>query len=78
MDFLVAEEDADRVAELLAERGLEVVQPPEDWLFKVYVDGAMVDVLHRLSGDPVSRGRLEDVDELEVASVRMPVLSATS
>ena len=77
VDFVVAEEDAARVADLLAERGLEVVQPPEDWLFKVYVDGAMVDVLYRLSGDPVSRGRLEDVDELEVESVRMPVFSTT-
>ena len=77
VDFVVAEEDAARIADLLAERGLEVVQPPEDWLFKVYVDGAMVDVLYRLSGDPVSRGRLEDVDELEVESVRMPVFSTT-
>ena len=77
VDFVVAEEDAARIADLLAERGLEVVQPPEDWLFKVYVDGAMVDVLYRHSGDPVSRGRLEDVDELEVESVRMPVFSTT-
>jgi hypothetical protein len=77
VDFVVAEEDAARVADLLAGRGREVVQPPEDWLFKVYVDGAMVDVLFRLCGDPVSRGRLEDVDELEVESVRMPVFSAT-
>jgi hypothetical protein len=43
----------------------------------VYVDGAMVDVLYRLSGDPVSRSRFEDVDEIEVESVRMPVFSAT-
>jgi hypothetical protein len=77
VDFVVAEEDAARVADLLAGRGLEVVQPPEDWLFKVYVDGAMVDVLYRLSGEPVSRGRLEDVDEVEVESVRMPVFSTT-
>jgi len=77
VDFVVAEEDSARVADLLAGRGLEVVQPPEDWLFKVYVDGAMVDVLYRLSGDPVTRGRFEDVDELEVESVRMPVFSTT-
>jgi Uncharacterised nucleotidyltransferase len=77
VDFVIAEEDARRVADLLAGKGLEVVQPPEDWLFKVYVDGAMVDVLYRLSGDPVSRSRFEDVDEIEVESVRMPVFSAT-
>lgn len=77
VDFMVAEEDAARTAELLADRGLEVVQPPEDWLFKVYVDGAMVDILFRAGGEPVTRERLHDIDQIEVESVRMPVLSAT-
>ena len=77
VDFMVAEEDAARVADHLAERGLQVVQPPEDWLFKVYVDDAMVDVLFRASGEPVSRDRFRDADEIEVESVCMPVLAAT-
>jgi hypothetical protein len=77
VDFMVAEDDAARAAELLAERGLDVVQPPEDWLFKVYVGDAMVDVLHRAGGEPVSRERLARSDDLEVESVRMPVLTAT-
>jgi Uncharacterised nucleotidyltransferase len=77
VDFLVAEEDAARVAGSLAEKGLNVKQPPEDWLFKVYVDGAMVDVLFRTAGEPVPRSRFDDADEVEVESVRMPVLSAT-
>jgi hypothetical protein len=77
VDFVIAEEDAPRVAELLAENGLEVVQPPEDWLFKVYVGDAMVDVLFRVSGQSVPRSRFTDVDEVEVESIRMPVLSAT-
>src|SRR3954467_660293 len=57
VDFLVAEEDAPQVAEGLAEKGFEVVQPAEDWLFKVFVDGAMVDILFRTAGDPVPRER---------------------
>ena len=77
VDFLVAEQDAPRVADLLADAGLEVVQPPEDWLFKVYQDGAMVDVLFRSSGETVDRERLHAVDQIEVESVRMPVLAAT-
>ncbi|MDF1603037.1 hypothetical protein [Nocardioides sp. YIM 152315] len=77
VDFMVAEEDSAATAELLAEHGLDVVQPPEDWLFKVYVDGAMVDVLFRAGGDPVTRERLDHVDHVEVESVRMPVLTAT-
>ncbi|HWJ83359.1 MAG TPA: hypothetical protein VNS55_14065 [Nocardioides sp.] len=77
VDFMVAEEDAGRVQDLLAGHGLQVVQPPEDWLFKVYVDEAMVDVIFRARGIPIERSRFADVDEIEVESVQMPVLSAT-
>lgn len=77
VDFLVAEADARAAAEVLAQHGLDVVQPPEDWLFKVYTDDAMVDVIHRHSGQPAQRSVVEDAAELEVLSVSMPVLSAT-
>jgi Uncharacterised nucleotidyltransferase len=77
VDFMVAHDDASAVAEHLAEAGLEVAQPPEDWLFKVYSDGAMVDIIHRDAGEPARREEVEDADEIEVLSVRMPVLSAT-
>ena len=77
VDFVVAEADAPRAAELLADEGFDVVQPPEDWLFKVYVDHALVDVLFRTAGEPVQRDRLAAVDQIEVESVRMPVLSTT-
>ncbi len=78
VDFVVPEQDRERVAELLSERGLDVVDPPEDWLFKVFVDGAMVDLLFRLNGAPVVREDLAGADELEVESVVMPVLDATT
>lgn len=75
-DFLVPEDVAARAAEELTRRGLEVQQPPEDWLFKVWSDGEMVDVLHRGSGASVTQ-MLEDATDVEVISVEMPVLSAT-
>ena len=77
VDFLVAAGDAEAAAGALSEAGLRVEQPPEDWLFKVFTDGAMVDVIFRDSGEPTDRAVLEEADELEVLSVRMPVLSAT-
>lgn len=77
VDFLVAAEDASAAAEALAKEGLDVRNPPEDWLFKVFADGAMVDVIHRYSGEPAGREVVEDAEEFEVLSVRMPVLSAT-
>ncbi|MDQ1669718.1 MAG: hypothetical protein QOE40_1779 [Actinomycetota bacterium] len=77
VDFLVHPEDVGNVKEELTRRGLEVEQPPEDWLFKVYVGDAMVDVIHHLGADPVSAAAMQGTESLEVLSVRMPVLSAT-
>ncbi len=77
VDFMVAEEDNAKAAEYLAEQGFQVVQPPEDWLFKVFTDGSMVDVIHRDAGTPATREVVEDADEIEVLSVQMPVLSGT-
>jgi hypothetical protein len=77
VDFMVADRDAAAAAEWLATEGFQVVQPPEDWLFKVFTDDVMVDVIHRDAGDPASRDVVVDADEIEVLSVLMPVLSAT-
>jgi len=76
VDFMVRPGDAAQVASDLAERGLEVWQPPEDWLFKVRTDGVVVDVLHRATGTSPDEavGRAE---VMPVLSVRMPVISAT-
>ncbi len=83
VDFMVAADDAAEVADALAEAGLRVVQPPEDWLFKVYTgdpereESAMVDIIFRDAGSPATREAVQDADEFEVLSVEMPVLSAT-
>lgn len=77
VDFVVAEDDAAAVAERLRERGLDVVEPPEDWLFKIFVDESQVDVLFRINGESLTRAALADVERIEVESVEMPVLSAT-
>ena len=83
VDFMVAADDAAEVADALAEAGLCVVQPPEDWLFKVYTgspdgpDSAMVDIIFRDAGRPATREAVTEADEFEVLSVQMPVLSAT-
>jgi hypothetical protein len=76
VDFMVAPEFAAKAAHELAERGLEVVQPPEDWLFKVATDGITVDVLLRTTGPP-SEELLEGATSVPVLSVVMPVVSAT-
>ena len=76
-DFLVAEADADRARKALADAGLDVVEPAEDWLIKVMGDKAFVDVLWRTCGHPVENELIDRSEVLPVLSVQMPVLGAT-
>lgn len=76
-DFIVAETDVGRAERVLTKADLRVEHPPEDWLFKVFTDDAMVDLVFRVAGVPVEAPILERAEEFEVLSVRMPVLAAT-
>jgi hypothetical protein len=76
-DFLVAEVDRERAAEALGAAGLQVQQPPEDWLVKVVEGETFVDVLWRAGGAPVDPALVARADVLPVLSVEMPVLAAT-
>jgi hypothetical protein len=76
VDFLIRAEDAASVVQHLRGCGMEVVQPAEDWLFKVRVGGAVIDILHRGQGTSIE-GMLAAAQEAAVLSVRMPVMSAT-
>ena len=77
VDVAVADRDVEAAAVALAQAGLRVERPPEDWLFKAYAGDAMVDVLHRLRGEPVDERLLATAPEHEVLGLRIPVLPAT-
>jgi hypothetical protein len=76
-DFLVPEAEADRARKALADAGLDVVEPPEDWLVKVMGQKAFVDVLWRTCGHPVETELIDHAEQMAVLSVQMPVLQAT-
>jgi hypothetical protein len=77
VDFVVPEEDVEPAAHSLMAAGLRVERPPEDWLFKAYLDDALVDVLHRLQGRVVTRELTDRAEEFEVLGMRFPVLPPT-
>jgi hypothetical protein len=77
VDFVVAPGDAPRARDVLADAGFDVVDPPEDWLFKAFRGSAMVDVIHRMGGSDVTVDELARADVLDVLSVRLPVVAAT-
>ena len=78
VDFLLTAAQVDDAKAVLAEKGLRVEQPPEDWLFKVFVGDAMVDLIHHLGTHPIGDDLAKKSSELEVLSVVMPVLEATA
>lgn len=77
VDFVLRPQDAGRAREALHEAGLDVVEPAEDWLFKAFHRGALVDLIVELGGAPVDDDLLATADEQEVLAVRMPVLPPT-
>ena len=76
-DFLVLEAEAERAAKALAEAGLDVQDPAEDWLIKVVSGASFVDVLWRTCGRPVEADLIDRAEVLPVLSVHMPVLAPT-
>ena len=76
-DFLVPAAESERAAKVLADAGLEIQDPPEDWLTKVVSGDSFVDVLWRTCGHPVESDLIERAETLPVLSVHMPVLTAT-
>lgn len=77
VDLVVAEADADHAARVLGDAGFEIERTPEDWLFKAHRGDAMVDVLHRLAGEPVTAELLGRAGEREILGLRIPVLPPT-
>ena len=77
VDFVVMEKDVPLARQALERRGMKLVDPPEDWLFKARHDDQPVDIIFRLASGPVDTDLLDRADELSVGAVVMPVLSAT-
>lgn len=76
VDLAIEDARVEQAVDCLKRAGFEIERPPEDWLFKAYFDGAMVDVLHRLHGEPVDIDTLAAAQEQEVLGLRIPVLPA--
>jgi hypothetical protein len=77
-DFALLERDVPKAVDALTAAGFTAdTDAPEDWLAKVWDRGNLVDLIFRLSGEPVTEEILGRVESIEVGSMQMPVLSAT-
>ena len=77
VDFVLLPADVDRATKAVTKAGLEVREPPEDWLGKAYAGEHLIDLIFELPEGPVDQAMLDRADEMAVESVLMPVLSAT-
>ncbi len=75
VDFLVKPEDAERAQQTLVAIGMRGVDPPEEWLLKVYDGDELIDLIFDPHGGPVTDDWFERADEIEVMAMRMPVAS---
>lgn len=77
VDFVIREEDVDAAARAFEARGMRVEVPPEGWLIKAYDGDRMIDLIFRLTGHPDTQTVIDRAEEISVAAVPMPVLTAT-
>lgn len=77
LDLVIMETDVEAAARALRDNGMRVERPPEGWLVKAFDDDRMVDLIFRLAGHADTGALVGRAEEISVASVPMPVLTAT-
>ena len=75
LDFMIREQDLDRVLAVLAGAGLRTERPPEGWLAKAWDGDVMVDLIHHALGVPITDEVLDRAESMGVLSLTMRVLS---
>jgi len=74
VDFIVKPEDADRALGVLTEAGFHPERPPEEWLYKAWDDGVLIDLIFGPSGLQVTDELIGLADQREVQAMTMPVM----
>lgn len=75
VDLMVRPEDADAALEALAEAGLRVERPPEQWLYKAWHGDVLVDVIFGPIGLDVDDELLARAETLNIDGMRVPVMA---
>jgi len=75
LDLMVRPQDADAALAALAEAGLRPERPPEEWLYKAWLDDVLIDLIFRPAGLEIDDATLARADVLSVAAVATPVLA---
>ena len=75
LDFVIKPEDADRALSVLAEAGMRVEKPPEEWLHKAWDGDVLVDLIFAPRGLDVTDEVIDRGDMLHVIGITIPVMA---
>jgi Uncharacterised nucleotidyltransferase len=75
IDLILRREDAERAQRALAEAGMRTERPPEQWLFKAWMDDVLIDLIFEPAGIRVTEDVLERGEELNVGGMQVPVMA---
>jgi Uncharacterised nucleotidyltransferase len=75
LDLMVKPENGERALKALEEAGFRPEDPPEEWLYKAWDGGVMVDIIFEPSGGAVDDAMFERADEIDVHAVTMKVMA---
>ena len=75
LDFVIKPEDADRSLSVLAEAGMRVEKPPEEWLHKAWDGEVLVDLIFAPRGLDVTDEVIDRGDMLHVIGITIPVMA---
>lgn len=75
VDLMVRPEDAEAAIEALAGAGMRTERPPEQWLYKAWCDGVLIDVIFEPVGLAVDGEMIARSETLSVAGMRVQVMA---
>ncbi|QIS04148.1 hypothetical protein F5X71_19045 [Nocardia brasiliensis] len=77
VDIFVKPRDCASAVRTLAESGLRVCDPPEDWLRKVYAGEVLIDLIYRPNNRDVTDELLGRATPMRIGPTTAPVVSGT-
>ena len=75
LDFVIKPEDADRALQVLADAGMRVEKPPEEWLHKAWDGDVLIDLIFAPRGLDVTDEVIERGELLHVIGISIPVMA---
>lgn len=75
VDLIVKPEDADAALSAFAAARMQTERPPEEWLYKTWHEGVLIDLIFGPSGLEITDEVLARAEPMSVMAVSMPVMS---